>query len=86
AAQGIGLACAQRLHEEGARVVLSDINGDKVAEAAATLANGGDTTLAVTCDGASQAAVKALVAAAIERFGTVDIMVNNAATTVASEP
>lgn len=86
AAQGIGLACAQRLHEEGARVVLSDINGDKVAEAAATLANGGDTTLAVTCDVASQAAVKALVAAAIERFGTVDIMVNNAATTVASEP
>ncbi|GGF49126.1 dehydrogenase [Aliidongia dinghuensis] len=86
AAQGIGLGCAQRLHDEGARVVLADINGAKVAEAARQLDPDAATAIGVACDVASQAEVKALIAKAVERFGTVDIMVNNAATTVAADP
>jgi NAD(P)-dependent dehydrogenase (short-subunit alcohol dehydrogenase family) len=83
AAQGIGLACAQRLHAEGARVVLADVNGDKVMAAAETF---GDAAIGVACDVALDAQVGALVKTAVERFGTLDIMVNNAATTAAAEP
>lgn len=85
AAQGIGLACAARLHADGARVVLADINVEKATNAAHTL-GGGETALAVRCNVASRDEVKALIEAAVQRFGGIDIMVNNAATTVSSSP
>lgn len=86
AAQGIGLACAARLHAEGARVVLADINVEKVAAAASSLSADGETALAVSCNVAARDEVKALVETAVKRFGGIDIMVNNAATTVSSLP
>jgi NAD(P)-dependent dehydrogenase (short-subunit alcohol dehydrogenase family) len=86
AAQGIGLACARRLHEEGAKIVLADVNGEKLAAAARSLDADGKTALGVPCDVASQSQVKALVETTRERFGGLDIMVNNAATTAAAEP
>lgn len=84
AAQGIGLGCAKCLLDDGAIVVLSDINEEKVKAAAADLASAGGRTLGIMCDVSSQEQVKALVAAAIDHFGTVDIMVNNAAATSAA--
>ena len=84
AAQGIGAACARRLFDQGATVVISDIQ----TEAAATLAYGldpsGARVLAIPCDVANRTEIIALVASTVERFGRLDIMVNNAATSCSS--
>jgi NAD(P)-dependent dehydrogenase (short-subunit alcohol dehydrogenase family) len=86
AAQGIGLACAQRLLEDGAAVVLADINAEKVSDAASDLAKTFPRVKGMKCDVSKKADVQALVAGTVKEFDTVDIMVNNAATTVAAEP
>ena len=77
AARGIGRACAERLLADGARVVLADIDAARLDEAAAALGDA-DTVLAVVTDVSRKEEVEALVAAAVEKFGRVDIMVNNA--------
>ena len=78
-AQGLGLAIAQRFVAEGARVVLGDLNLEATQAAAQQL--GSDVAVAVRTDVTSSADVEALVAAAIDRFGALDIMVNNAGIT-----
>ncbi len=78
-AQGLGLAIAERFVAEGARVVLGDL--DLTATEAAAAGIGGDVAAAVRCDVTSAADVDALVAAAVDRFGGLDIMVNNAGIT-----
>ena len=82
AAQGIGFACAERLHKEGATVWLGDLQADKVAEAAAKIDPSGKTAFSMACDVSKRANVAALVAAAVEKHGRLDIMVNNAGITV----
>ncbi|BBU21890.1 3-oxoacyl-ACP reductase FabG [Mycobacterium xenopi] len=79
-AQGLGLAIAERFIAEGARVVLGDINFE-ATEAAAKQLGGDDVALAVRCDVTVAADVDALVGAAVEHFGDLDIMVNNAGIT-----
>lgn len=79
-AQGLGLAIAERFVAEGARVVLGDVNLAATDAAAATL-GGSDVALAHQCDVTSAAAVDGLVAAAVQKFGGLDIMVNNAGIT-----
>jgi 3-oxoacyl-[acyl-carrier protein] reductase len=75
AGTGIGSATARRLLAEGAEVVISDAHERRLAETAAEL--GGDP-LAVPCDVTDQAQVEALFAAAVERHGRLDVVVNNA--------
>jgi glucose 1-dehydrogenase len=77
AARGIGLACARRLAEEGARVVLADLDADAGAAAAATI----PTASFVAADVSRKSDAEALVARAIERGGRIDILVNNAGVT-----
>jgi 3-oxoacyl-[acyl-carrier protein] reductase len=79
-AQGLGYAIAERFIAEGAKVVLGDVDLEATQEAAARL-GGDETAVAVRCDVTSAAEVEALVAAATERFGRFDIMVNNAGIT-----
>ncbi len=79
-AQGLGFAIAQRFVAEGARVVLGDVNLE-ATESAATQLGGADAAAAVRCDVTSGADVDTLVASAIDRFGGLDIMVNNAGIT-----
>ena len=79
-AQGLGFAIAQRFVSEGARMVLGDVNLEATESAAAQL-GGDDVAVAVRCDVTSGADVEALVAAAVDRFGALDIMVNNAGIT-----
>ena len=79
-AQGLGLAIAQRFIEEGARVVLGDVNLD-ATQAAAEKLGGHDVVRAVRCDVTSSEEVDGLVAAAVDGFGGLDIMVNNAGIT-----
>ena len=70
-AQGIGRAIAQRLHDEGATVVIADLQGH---EAAAEELDG----LGVRVDVSSEADTKAMAAAALGRYGRIDGLVNNA--------
>jgi 3-oxoacyl-[acyl-carrier protein] reductase len=79
-AQGLGFAIAQRFVAEGARVVLGDVNLE-TTESAATQLGGDDVAVAVRCDVTSGADVDTLVANAVDGFGTLDIMVNNAGIT-----
>jgi 3-oxoacyl-[acyl-carrier protein] reductase len=75
AGTGIGSATARRLAAEGATVVISDAHERRLKEAAADL--GGDV-LAVPCDVTDEDQVGALFAAAVERHGRLDVVVNNA--------
>lgn len=81
AAQGIGQACAERLFADGATVVLADINIDLARELAAKLDPAGGRALAIACDVGVRSQIVDLVAEVVERFGRLDIMVNNAAIT-----
>ncbi|OBG36716.1 3-oxoacyl-ACP reductase FabG [Mycolicibacter heraklionensis] len=78
-AQGLGFAIAQRFVAEGARVVLGDLNLEATEAAAQRL--GADVAVAVRTDVTDAADVEALVSVAVERFGGLDIMVNNAGIT-----
>ena len=79
-AQGLGFAIAERFIEEGARVVIGDLDGD-TTEAAAKRLGGDDVAVAVRCDVTRAADVDDLVSTAVERFGGLDVMVNNAGIT-----
>ncbi|MNK09593.1 4-formylbenzenesulfonate dehydrogenase TsaC1/TsaC2 [compost metagenome] len=74
-ASGFGAGIARRFAEEGARVVIADLNGDAARALAAEL---GDATLGVRVDVSSAADVAALAQAANRLLGGVDIVVNNA--------
>ena len=75
AAQGIGSAVARRLADEGASVVLTDLQEEKVAEVAKEI---GSNAVGLKADVTSRDDVDAAVAAAVERFGRLDVVVNNA--------
>jgi NAD(P)-dependent dehydrogenase (short-subunit alcohol dehydrogenase family) len=78
-AKGIGRHYAEALAAEGAAVVIADIvDGTAVADALCAR-HGPDAALSVVCDVGDEGSVKQLVARAIERFGKVDVLVNNAA-------
>jgi NAD(P)-dependent dehydrogenase (short-subunit alcohol dehydrogenase family) len=74
--RGIGLGIATALAARGASVALVDIEADAVAEAAAGL--GPERAIGLTADVTSVEAIEGAVAAAVERFGGVDILVANA--------
>jgi NAD(P)-dependent dehydrogenase (short-subunit alcohol dehydrogenase family) len=78
AASGIGFALARRFATEGARLVLADRHADVLAEAAAELEAAGADVLAVPTDVSDPDAVDALAAAAVDRFGLVHVVCNNA--------
>jgi NAD(P)-dependent dehydrogenase (short-subunit alcohol dehydrogenase family) len=79
AARGIGLAAAKRLGEEGAKVLMSDIDADVLDEAAAGLAKLGLVVQGTFCDVADPASVAAMVDKAVREWGRIDILINNAA-------
>ena len=79
-AQGLGYAIAEQFIAEGARVILGDLDLDRTRSAADTL-GGPEVARAVRCDVTSGADVDALVTAAIEAFGSLDVVVNNAGVT-----
>ena len=79
AAQGMGAAIAGRLAAEGAKVVLSDINAEKVAGVAERInAAAENSALAMRTDVTKEDEVAEMVEMAIAHYGTVGILVNNA--------
>jgi glucose 1-dehydrogenase len=81
AAQGIGLAIAERFAREGARVVIADINAEKGEGEAERLRAMGAETLFHRADVGFREEADGLVARAVAAFGRVDILVNNAGIT-----
>lgn len=78
AAQGFGKLLAEELATRGAKLVISDINGAGVAKVADDIASTGAEVIALKCDVSKNEDCKAMVDVAIEKFGRVDIGVNNA--------
>lgn len=80
AAQGIGLAIARTFVAEGARVVLGDIDPTAARAAAAELGDE-DVARGVRCDVTDHEEVRLLLEAAVQAFGSLDVLVNNAGIT-----
>jgi 3-oxoacyl-[acyl-carrier protein] reductase len=76
AGSGIGRASAARFAAEGAQVVVVDLKGE--AETAAAIEAAGGEALALTTDVADEDAVATMAEMAVERFGRVDVLMNNA--------
>jgi len=81
ASQGIGRACALALARAGVTVALAARNEAKLAEAAGEIAAAGGQAQAFALDVASEESIKNGVKAVIDRFGKVEILVNNAGIT-----
>ncbi len=79
AAKGIGRAIAQRFAAEGARVVLNDVNSAGVEAVVQSIASDGGTVIAGVADVSNKGQVDELFDVALEQFGSVDVLVNNAA-------
>lgn len=78
AGSGLGLAAAQAFAAEGARVVLADVDKGAVEAAAARLVASGHQALAVQCNVADEAQVKAMVGLTVATYGRLDAAYNNA--------
>lgn len=83
AGSGIGRAVAERFAEEGAAVVVADIDAESGQATADRIADGGGTARFVETDVTDLAQVEATVAATTETFGGLDILVNNAGGNIA---
>ena len=79
ASQGIGRATALLLAEHGARLVLAARSAEKLAALEGEIKKSGGEALAVPMDVASEEQIKAGFARALEKFGRLDILINNAA-------
>lgn len=79
AAQGLGEALAKRLDEEGCKVIVADINYAKAVEVAQSLSN----AIPFEVDVTNEEQVEALMQKAVETYGTLDILVSNAAVLIA---
>ena len=79
AASGIGRATVGLMAAEGASVVVADLDGDGAAEVAAAIVAGGGRAISLPVDVADEAAVVDMLAAAIDEFGRLDVLHNNAA-------
>ncbi len=78
-ASGIGLATAKKFASEGAKIVLADINNDKLKQAETEVRNAGAADVWISvCDVSKQQQVEATVDGAIQNLGGFDVMVNNA--------
>jgi glucose 1-dehydrogenase len=78
ASQGIGRACAERLAREGARLVLCDVNSEQGQSATAAIAKTGAKAVFAACDVSKASDVSKAVTAALDAYGRIDVLVNNA--------
>lgn len=83
---GIGEGIARRLAAEGARVIVNDINAELGEKVVAAIIKAGGTASFFAADVTKSNQVKALVDAAVERYGRLDAMVNNAGWTHRNQP
>jgi 3-oxoacyl-[acyl-carrier protein] reductase len=79
--RGIGLASARLLAEDGASVVVSGRDADRLKAATREIEAGGTTVVGIVADAAKREDADRLVEATRERFGRIDVLVNNAGMT-----
>ncbi len=80
-AQGIGLAIAELFLKEGAKVVLVDVDGQKVSAAAQEFSSKGFESLGLACDVTKFDSCEEVVKQTTAKFGKIDILINNAGVT-----
>jgi 3-oxoacyl-[acyl-carrier protein] reductase len=80
-AQGIGLATAIRFAREGARVVVADLQPQRVEAAVASIRAAGGRAMGAVVDVTDRVTVDAMVAATMAEWGRIDVLVNNAGIT-----
>ncbi|PSB28485.1 SDR family NAD(P)-dependent oxidoreductase [Stenomitos frigidus] len=78
AGSGIGKAIAERLAEEGGKVLCVDLNGDTAAAVAEGIQNAGGMATAVAADVSDRVQVDAFIAQCVAEYGQIDVLVNNA--------
>ena len=78
AGSGIGRAAAVAFAAEGSKVVVADLNAETAEKVVSEIEEAGGTAVAVTGDLSEQAVVDRVTSTAVERFGGVDVLVNNA--------
>ena len=78
AGRGIGKAIAIRFAEEGAKVVVDDVNDTLGTDTVSTIRDAGGEAIFVNADVSNQTAADALISKTVHTYGTVDILVNNA--------
>ncbi|MDR0137959.1 3-hydroxybutyrate dehydrogenase [Metabacillus idriensis] len=78
AAQGIGFEMARAFAENGAKVALTDLNEEKVAESAKSLKASGYEAIGIRCNVTSEVDIAAAISQTVEEFGTIHILMNNA--------
>jgi 3-oxoacyl-[acyl-carrier protein] reductase len=76
--RGIGAATAKRLAEEGAKVMVTDVNAEACEATAAAIREAGGEAIALPCDITQRQAVEEMVQKTVDTFGRLDILVNNA--------
>src|SRR5690625_4275846 len=78
AASGIGEAIAKRFASEGAKVVASDISAAGVRRVVEEIVASGGAAVAAVANVAVESEVQQVISTAVEHFGTLDVLVNNA--------
>lgn len=86
AAEGMGAATAHLFAAQGAKVLVSDVQGDIGEVTVQSIRDAGGEASFVRCDVSRAAEVEAMVAAAVERYGRLDVAVNNAGVSPDNEP
>src|SRR4030088_2307025 len=76
--KGIGKVYSQEFARAGARVVAADIDGAAAEEVAKGIAAEGHQAIGIKTDVTDAESARAMAAAAIEKFGTIDVLINNA--------
>ena len=79
--RGIGFAIAERLSQAGARVVVADVDEDSALAAVGRLREGGAEAVETVTDITNPDEAEAMVERAIDAFGRLDVLVNNAGIT-----
>lgn len=78
AAQGIGYEIGKRFAENGAKLVLTDIQEDTVKNAAEKLQDAGYEAIGLKCDVTSETEIQEAIKETVGQFGTLDVLINNA--------
>ena len=86
AASGFGAGIARRFAAEGARIVVNDLDAAGAARTVSEIEGAGGRAIACAGDVSRDADVARLVASAVDRFGRLDVVVNNAGTTHRNQP
>ena len=79
AGQGLGREFAQRFSQEGAKVVIAELNFEKAQQVTKEIEKGGGEVLALKTDVTSKADTEEMAKKTVQRFGRIDVLVNNAA-------